>query len=192
MKRILFALTAVAALAALIAAGCTPAPVHSGQQQQPATQKQQPAAQDERGRHIQPQDPRERYSPSAGRTFLDTLNQGKEIALSAEDLPALEVRPQPAAAAVAAAAPSGTEPAAAAEQGGPRFRIQILASSQIDMVRREKVRAEETIDLPVSMASDQSLFKLYVGDFRTRAEAEAVLPTVRGMGYNDAWIVTTR
>ena len=127
----------------------------------------------------------ERYSVAGGRTFLDTLNHGKEIALSPEDLPALEVAPPVVAAAAAAQQQSSP-----AEE--PRFRIQILASSQADMARREKVNAAAAFDLPVSMISEQSLFKVFVGSFKTRAEAEAALPKVRGKGYDDAWIVNVK
>jgi hypothetical protein len=57
------------------------------------------------------------------------------------------------------------------------------------MARREKVNAENLMKRQVFMASDQSLYKLYVGDFKTRAEAEAALPEVRKFGYKDAWVV---
>jgi hypothetical protein len=42
------------------------------------------------------------------------------------------------------------------------------------------------------MTSEQSLYKLYVGDFKTKAEAEAALPEVRKQGYKDAWVVSVK
>jgi hypothetical protein len=126
----------------------------------------------------------EPYRAQGGRTFLDTLNQGKEVALAADDLPALVVVTREN---LVLSSPSGESGG-----GGPRYRIQILASSQVDMVRREKINAQTAINQPIFMASEQSLFKLYVGDFETRAEAEAALPEVKSKGYADAWIVTTK
>ena len=126
-------------------------------------------------------DPRERYTASGGQTFLDTLNRGKEIALSEGDLPAIEVAP---------AASVGKQ--VGADGAEEHFRIQILASSQVDMARKEKVSAETALKHPVFMVSEQSLYKLYVGDFKTKAEAEATLPEVRKAGYKDAWVVSTK
>jgi cell division septation protein DedD len=168
-KRILFALLAVAAAQALLlSAGCASA-AKSGAS----------AAAEPRPEAV---DPRERYTAEGGgQTFLDTLNRGREVTVSANDLPVLEVVP--------AVNFSSEKIAAAAE---PRFRIQILASSQIDMARREKVNAENVMKQPVFMASEQSLYKLYVGDFKTRAEAEAALPEVRKQGYKDAWVVNAK
>ena len=128
-------------------------------------------------------DPRASYRAVSGgssATFLDTLNRGKEVALTADDLPTLEVT------AVTAL------PAASSPRGETRFRIQILASSQIDMVRQEKLNAEAATGLPVFMASEQSLYKLYVGDFKTKADADAALPAVKSKGYRDAWVVAIK
>ncbi|MCL2182765.1 MAG: SPOR domain-containing protein [Chitinispirillia bacterium] len=172
MKRVLLVMTAPAALALLLTACCTPKAANTGHGGPSAD-----------GPSALP-DPSAQYSPSGDRTFLDTLNQGKEIALTAGDLPALEV------AAVNPAAASGGLAGEAAQ--GPRFRIQILASSQVDMVRKAKVEAEATVNLPAFMASEQSLYKLYVGDFKTKQEAEAALPDVKKKGYTDAWVVNVR
>jgi len=124
---------------------------------------------------------RANYAASSGSkaTFLDTLNRGKEVALADSDLPTLEV--------TAAAAPVPDAP-----KGVARFRIQILASSSVDVVRQEKLNAERATELPVFMTSEQSLYKLYVGDFKTKADAEAALPAVRKKGYGDAWVVTVK
>ncbi|MDR2692956.1 MAG: SPOR domain-containing protein [Chitinispirillales bacterium] len=168
MKKSLFAplLSAMAVQALLLSAGCAGNAARSGPSA--ASAEPRPDA----------VDPRERYTASGGRTFLDTLNRGREAALSVNDLPVLEV-----------VQPVSPAPERGAAAGEPRFRIQILASSQVDMARREKVNAENVMKQPVFMASDQSLYKLYVGDFKTRAEAEAALPEVRKLGYRDAWVV---
>jgi len=160
----------IIAAAALFAAGCTPAP--SGARQPSAGGREPPPATEA---EVQAS-----YSAAAkgsGATFLDTLNRGKELALTDEDLPAL----------AAAAAPEANR-----AQSGPRFRIQILASSQADMVRRAKSDAETATGLPVFMASEQSLYKLYVGDYKTKAEADAALPEIKSKGYADAWVVNVK
>jgi len=182
MKRILLAITMITSALALLVAGCTPA-AKAG----PGAVSSEPttAVAGERHHHTAPADPRTHYSPAAGRTFLDTLNQGKEVALAPEDLPALEV-----ATVSLIAAPSGS--AAEAATSEPRFRIQILASSQIDMVRKAKLEAESVLELPVFMVAEQALYKLYVGEFKTRQEADTALPEVRKKGYGDAWIVGPR
>ncbi|GBU20896.1 hypothetical protein R80B4_00783 [Fibrobacteres bacterium R8-0-B4] len=169
MKKSLFGLllSAAALQALLLSAGCGGSASKSGTS---AAEPRPDAV-----------DPRERYTASGGQTFLDTLNRGREIALAADDLPVLEVVP--------ALSPA---PERGADASEPRFRIQILASSQVDMARREKVNAENVMKRQVFMASDQSLYKLYVGDFKTRAEAEAALPEVRKLGYKDAWVVSAK
>jgi len=111
-------------------------------------------------------------------TFLDTLNRGKEVSLSEDDVAVLNV---------GGSAPSAS-PVRSVEVNEPRFRVQILASGQIDVARQEKIRAETSTGLPVFLSSEQALFKLYVGEFQTRDEAEAVLPEIRKT-YRDAWIV---
>jgi hypothetical protein len=173
MKKLLLALLSAAAVqVVLLSFGCTPAVRPSGSTAASASAEQRPEA----------INPREHYVAGGGQTFLDTLNRGHEIALTPVDLPVIEVLP-----AVASAAP---EKGAAVSE--TRFRIQILASSQVDMARKEKVNAESIVKQPVFMASEQSLYKLYVGDFKTRAEAEAALPEVRKLGYKDAWVVSVK
>jgi hypothetical protein len=174
MRNLITAATATAI--AIVTAGCAPA-VQTGQKTAKTTAHDQETAQYDNDAHA-------RYSAGSGQTFLDTLNRGKEIALAADDLPAIEMTP----------AATDAQPAQQhnANTGGEtRFRIQILASSQVDMVRKEKINAENAVDQPVFMASEQSLFKLYVGEFKTKAEAEAELPKIRKK-YPDAWIVNTK
>ena len=110
-------------------------------------------------------------------TFLDTLNRGKELSLSEGDVAVLDVEV------------NGAAPLKNVEINEPRFRIQILASGQIDVVRQEKKNVEASTGLPVFMSSEQSLYKLYVGEFQTRDQAEAALPDIKKKGYQDAWIV---
>jgi hypothetical protein len=187
MKRIILF---IAAITALTAVACVPA-VQNGQQRPDTARKD-----DARQQSQSDTDAHTRYSAGSGQTFLDTLNQGKEIALAPDDLPKLEVTPPITIVAAPAQSNQGGADGGSGGDGGgaaeTRFRIQILAASQADMVRREKLNAEKKLNLPVFMVSEQSQFKLYAGDFATRAEAEKMLPEVKKKGYGDAWIITTK
>lgn len=119
-------------------------------------------------------------SSSATLTFLDTLNRGKEMSLSEKDVSSLAVSEK------------SVQITKADDVAASRFRIQVLASSQIETVRQEKKSAETRTSLPVFMTLEQPFYKLYVGDFSTRAEAESQLPEIKKKGYSDAWIVRTR
>lgn len=127
-----------------------------------------------------PVENRTRTTP-AELTFLDTLNRGKEVALSENDVSTLAVSDKSVEVAKTASSSASS-----------RFRIQILASSQVETVRQEKRAVEAKTSLPVFMSLEQPFYKLYVGDFQTRKEAEAQLKEIRSKGYSDAWIVRTR
>ena len=71
------------------------------------------------------------------------------------------------------------------------FSVQIMASNNMNMVSSEQIKAKATIKQPVIIVLVQGLYKLYVGDFNTKSEAEAILPEVKRAGYPDAWIVNT-
>jgi hypothetical protein len=112
-------------------------------------------------------------------TNLDTLNRGKEISLLRSDFQSIS--------------PSSTtlQPAQSSDVSF-RFRIQVFASSQIDVLRQEKKTLESKIDIPVFIAFESPYYKLYAGDFTIRSEAENYLPRMKKMGYNDSWIVRTK
>ncbi len=109
-------------------------------------------------------------------TYLDTLNRGREVSLvpdsSATLLPAKKDT-----------IPSGKK---VFPEG---FRIQLLASSSIEAVRAKKRTIEEELALTVYVDFDAPYYKVYVGDYKTRKEAEAALLKIKQAGYPDAWIV---
>jgi hypothetical protein len=127
-------------------------------------------------------------------TFLDTLNKGNELAISVP-----ERAPQPPDVAPAAATGGeASEPVVGEmkrdeqrETGivPSRFTVQVLASSLEQQVRQEKRTVSAKVKFPVSMGFDAPYYKLFVGDFAERGEAENVLAQIKKMGYNDAWIV---
>ena len=72
------------------------------------------------------------------------------------------------------------------------FSIQIMADGDIDVIQKEKNKAQPTINQPVFLVFIEPYYKLWVGDFSTKAQAEEILPTVKSKGYKDAWIVSTK
>jgi hypothetical protein len=130
-------------------------------------------------------------------TYLDTLNQGKEIAITAADFNQ-QAAPQPA---VTKNAPTPPDTAAAANAKAPlqhdpgvvesRFRIQVLASTHQDQVRQKMAALAAKINVPVSISFETPYYKLFAGEFTQRGDAENCLAQVKKLGYNDAWISRT-
>ncbi len=112
-------------------------------------------------------------------TFFDTLGSGK----AAE--PQREARPKPATTEPAEAA--APPPAAA---GGPFF-VQVFAG-------RDRRAAEEVVrtltgrGYPVSVQGERegrgALFKVRVGGYRDRAEAQATADKLKNEGQAGAWV----
>jgi hypothetical protein len=70
------------------------------------------------------------------------------------------------------------------------FRIQIASSASIDDAGAVKVAAQGLfLSDTVYVVYDPPVYKVRVGDFTTRLEANQRLPQVQEGGYPDAWIV---
>jgi septal ring-binding cell division protein DamX len=152
---------------------------------------------EERKRATEPAPRNEQRKPSPV-TFLDSLNKGQEVALHDSDF---AVHDSPTTA-TATSTPSSTRPSTAssskrvpsndrAPSGGTRevFRIQCAASTQADRLRDEKTKLEQLVRYTVHVMHSAPYYKLLVGNFPNRQEAERALFEVRGLGYPDAWIV---
>lgn len=126
-------------------------------------------------------------------TFLDTLNNGRELRFGAADTVEKFARIAPAETGLAEAgdAPADVNAAERREAGvvPSRFVVQVLAATSQQQVKLEKRNVAAKIKLPLSISYDAPYYKLYIGDCRDRAEAENVLAQVKKSGYNDAWIV---
>ena len=131
-------------------------------------------------------------------TFLDTLNKGREVVITNADFVPQSQTPAPAAAAVqspvkvpaeTAAVVIKTEPKGEAGVVPSRFRIQILASTQQDQVKKEKNALASKTELPLVVSFETPYYKLFAGDFTQRSDAESNLARLKALGYNDAWIV---
>ena len=73
------------------------------------------------------------------------------------------------------------------------FRIQIFSSSNVDETTLMKNLAlEKFVGDSIYVVYDAPVYKVRIGDFVNRYEANQRLPEFVGKGYRDAWIVPDR
>jgi len=73
------------------------------------------------------------------------------------------------------------------------FRIQIFNSSNVDEIMRMKnIALEKFLGDSIYVVYDAPVYKLRVGDFVKRYEANQRLPEFVEKGYRDAWVVSDR
>jgi hypothetical protein len=123
----------------------------------------------------------EKKSVEGSWTFLDTLNKGKEIALSENDFKPI----MPESTAILGDKDNKGS-------FGEGFRIQCFASSQIDRIRSEQKQLEIKVKYPVYVIFNAPYYKLLVGDFAKRGDADAALGKLKEIGYNDAWVARSK
>lgn len=86
-------------------------------------------------------------------------------------------------------APRVTAPADSTADG---FRIQIFASADRDVAQNARTVAAERLGVPAYLDLDAGVYKVRVGDYPGRAEADAALASVRARYYPDAWVTPAR
>ena len=69
------------------------------------------------------------------------------------------------------------------------FRVQLLTSKTFGEARQAASVAEEIFDRPVYVDYEVPYFKVRVGSFGNRDDAELYKQKARGVGYNNAWVV---
>jgi len=69
------------------------------------------------------------------------------------------------------------------------FRIQLLATSNLNQATETKKNAMVKLQGRIYLAFEGAQYKIRMGDFLSLAEANTVLEDVRKNGYPDAWIV---
>lgn len=117
-------------------------------------------------------------------TYLDSLNLGKELTISIEkNIPVkqdkkVEQEVKSVNTVKRSVVPNG-------------FRIQILASTQVDAVREKKEELEEQILLPLYISFNSPYYKLLAGNFTSRDKAEKALVSIKESGIPDAWIISS-
>ncbi|MEK6571947.1 MAG: SPOR domain-containing protein [Bacteroidota bacterium] len=75
----------------------------------------------------------------------------------------------------------------------PGFRIQVLSTTEIDIanaLKSELSTLPETVGIYIIY--DSPYYKVRVGDFLYRPEANQLLKSLLDRGYKDAWIVADR
>jgi hypothetical protein len=123
---------------------------------------------------------REPSSSASTPTFLDTLNKGREVSLSDKDFsPVL-----PESSNVSGQYTTGT-----VTDG---YRVQCMATSQIDKIRSEQKILEDKIKYHIYVIFNSPYYKLLIGDFVRKNEAETVAARLKEMGYADAWVTRSK
>lgn len=115
-------------------------------------------------------------------TYLDSLNHGREVLLAPREAAASN---DVGVESVAAGQPDKSGPSSA-------FRIQCVASSQVESIRVAKKDLEGKISYPVSIVFAAPFYKLMVGSFDRRIDADSAVAKLRGLGYSDAWVVSPK
>jgi len=75
------------------------------------------------------------------------------------------------------------------------FRIQLISTKDLESATKAKLIAEEQFaDLQINfyLEFDSPYYKVRVGDFRNREDAESIREVIRSRGYPKAWIVKTK
>jgi hypothetical protein len=73
------------------------------------------------------------------------------------------------------------------------FRIQIFATAHIDEANAMKMAAAQRVtEDSIYVVFDPPLYKVRLGDFQTRVEANQKLASLADKGFPDAWVVSDR
>ena len=72
------------------------------------------------------------------------------------------------------------------------LRIQLHSTEVFGDAKRERLIAEEIFDQPVYLDYEVPYYKVRVGSFADRKDAESYLQKAKTAGYQNAWIVAVR
>ena len=72
------------------------------------------------------------------------------------------------------------------------FRIQIFESSNVSMARAEAKRFQNILGDTVYLDFETPLYKLRIGNFQNRKNAEESVESISKLGAKDAWIIRTK
>lgn len=75
--------------------------------------------------------------------------------------------------------------------GAQVFRVQLNMIDVYSEARRALAVAQEIFDQPVTLDYEVPYYKLRVGEFPTRREAEMYQQRARGAGYGNAWVMVS-
>lgn len=72
------------------------------------------------------------------------------------------------------------------------LRIQLHSTELFGDAKKERIIAEEIFDQPVYLDYEVPYYKVRVGSFSERKDAESYLSKAKTAGYQNAWIVAVR
>lgn len=123
----------------------------------------------------------EEKRPAATISF-DPLATSADREIVPETYPIRTIRPDLTAAARDSARTDST--------AGPIevFRVEIFTSRLYGEANRELAIAREIFSLPIHVDYEVPYYRLRVGDFPTRTEAERMVEGIRSIGYPNAWV----
>jgi hypothetical protein len=138
-------------------------------------------------RRVEPQESKPGEKTITGPPF-DPLANPTDRAIVPEEYPVAPV--QLAQATDTMAMPGNVDSTAVDTTSAPSevYRVQVFTSRLYTEASREKAIAEEIFNLPVYLDYEVPYYKLRVGDFTTRGEAEDMLPEIKAIGYRNAWV----
>ncbi len=71
------------------------------------------------------------------------------------------------------------------------YRVQLMASTDREEVEGVANRVKDLFPIPVYIDYSEPFYRVRVGDFRTREEAEEYRGKLADLGFDTAWIVKT-
>lgn len=72
------------------------------------------------------------------------------------------------------------------------FKIQVLVTSDKEKAKALVNQLKNQFNMESFYTQNQQLYKIFVGKFATREEAEKILSQIRAEGYQDAWLVKNK
>ena len=121
--------------------------------------------------------------PPPGAADLEDEPDVEEIAVPDERLEVSEAEAPP---------DTTPPPAAPADSLIDGFRIQVFATQDREVAENARQVAAERLGVPAYLDLEGGVYKVRVGDYPGRADADAALATARGHYYPDAWVVPAK
>jgi cell division septation protein DedD len=100
--------------------------------------------------------------------------------------------PAPPAATDQASTPPGPLAPPPIPRGEVRYRVQLIATLRAAAVYELQAELRDLVDAPVYAELEQGLWKLRVGDFTSRDDADGMRRRLVGIGFSDAFVVEFR
>jgi cell division septation protein DedD len=75
---------------------------------------------------------------------------------------------------------------------GVRYRVQVFASSSSYPAYSMRDEVAGIVEEPVYVEQEEEIWKVRLGDLKSREDADALRRRMRGLGYEDAFIVEVR